>query len=94
MNRNRGMNQKKFIPDNVDRAFFSFAIVKAAAGISASVAEAKTVTGDGYTLDAPTGWKVTHRDNKYTSVDNVLKFNKGGKSGSIQNRKWRQCFKM
>jgi hypothetical protein len=74
------MNQTKFISATL-MAALSLAIVSAAGLMTV---EAKIVTGTGYTFDAPNGWRVTHRDNKYTSVDNVLKFDKGGKSGTVQ----------
>ncbi len=45
---------------------------------------AKTVTGDGYTFVVPSGWKVQDRENRFTTVDHVLKYEKGAKFANIQ----------
>jgi hypothetical protein len=52
--------------------------------ISAESVTAKIVTSNGYTFNVPAGWKVKPRDNRFTSVDDLLTYNKGGQKASIQ----------
>jgi hypothetical protein len=56
--------------------------IASAVGITNSVA-AKTVTSEGYTLDAPTGWKVKGQENRFSGFQNTLSYSHGGKTGSI-----------
>jgi|GEM_PF-3530394 len=63
-------------------AALTFAIISAANMTNNAIA--KTVTGDGYTLNAPSGWKITNKENRFTSFDKTLSYDKGGKIGSIK----------
>jgi hypothetical protein len=58
-----------------------FAILSAV-GVTNTVA-AKTVTADGITFEAPTGWKIQDKENRFTSIDTTLDYDKGAKAGAI-----------
>jgi hypothetical protein len=63
-------------------AALTFAIISAVS--MTNTAMAKTVTGNGYTLEAPNGWKVTNKENRFTSTDKTLDYDKAGKVGSVK----------
>ena len=73
MNRNQGVNPKKFIPITLMAALV-IAIISAAGLMTV---QARTVVSDGYTFDAPNGWKVKDKENRFSFIDKSISYDKG-----------------